>query len=298
MDKRIGLVGLDTSHAVAFARNLNNAKDPEHVKGARVVVGLPGPSADFELSFGRVEKFTAEVRDQWGVKIVESPEAVAEQCDVLFITSVDGRKHLDFVKRTAKFKKPTFVDKPMALTTADAKEMFRIAGETGYPLCSASALRFADVLNEDLAKNTDTINGCDVYGPMQIQPTQPGFFWYGIHMAEIANRIMGVGCAEVSVATNESCDLLNGVWKDGRMVSIRGMRKGHSRFGATIHREKDSVHLDLSACKKSYYASMLEDVLGGFERGRVAVEAADTLEIVRMLEAGNESRKTGKSVRL
>ena len=62
---KIGMVGLDTSHVSAFASLLNDPSKPYHVPGGKVVVGFPGGSKDFEASYGRVEKFTAELRDKY-----------------------------------------------------------------------------------------------------------------------------------------------------------------------------------------------------------------------------------------
>ena len=113
-DVKIGLVGLDTSHVVAFSKCFNKPGDPEHVPGGRIVAGFPGGSKDFELSYSRVDNFTAKLRDDFGVQIMDKPEAVAEAADIVFITAVDGRTHLDYVRKTIHFNKPTFIDKPMA----------------------------------------------------------------------------------------------------------------------------------------------------------------------------------------
>src|SRR5688500_9595938 len=106
---RIGLIGLDTSHVPAFTKRLNDVHDPEHVPGARVVCGYPGGSKDFELSWSRVPQFTKQLSGEFNVEMLDSPEAVAEKVDLVFIMAVDGRAHPDLLKRTIKFKKPTFV---------------------------------------------------------------------------------------------------------------------------------------------------------------------------------------------
>ena len=99
-DLKIGLVGLDTSHVVAFAKCLNKPSEAEHVPGGRIVCAFPGGSKDWEISSGRVDKFTQHLRDDFDVKILDKPEAVAEAVDLLFITAVDGRTHLDYVRKT------------------------------------------------------------------------------------------------------------------------------------------------------------------------------------------------------
>src|SRR5688572_3464341 len=101
---KIGLVGLDTSHVTAFAGLLNDPKHPHHVPGGSIVAAFPGGSPDMELSRSRVEGFTKTLREKFGVEMKETPEAVAEGVDLLFITSVDGRVHREQFERTVKFK--------------------------------------------------------------------------------------------------------------------------------------------------------------------------------------------------
>src|SRR4051812_34881337 len=150
-DLKIGLIGLDTSHVIAFAKTLNRPDDPEHVPGGRIVAGFPGGSPDWEISHARVGKFTDQLRDEFGVKILDKPEAVADAVDLIFITAVDGRTHLDYVRQTIDARKPTFIDKPFATSSADAKEMFRLAEQHHVPMMSCSSLRYAQSLNEALA---------------------------------------------------------------------------------------------------------------------------------------------------
>ncbi|HEX8520845.1 MAG TPA: Gfo/Idh/MocA family oxidoreductase [Tepidisphaeraceae bacterium] len=293
---KIGMIGLDTSHAPAFAKCFNKSGHPEHIPGARITVGYPGGSKDFELSISRVEGFTKQLRDDFHVRIVDSPEAVAEQSDLVFIMSCDGRVHRDLFARTAKFKRPTFIDKPMATSVTGAEEIIRIARENNIPLMSCSSLRYAHTLTEALAQNDQgAIVGCDVFGPMAIQPTQPGLFWYGVHCVEMVNRIMGRGCTEVKARTNADHDLISLQFQDGRIASIRGLRKGHHKFGCTIHREKEMQFVNASDVQRSYYSSMLQAIMQSLPEGKTDVPADDTLEIIRIIEAANASRESGKS---
>jgi predicted dehydrogenase len=296
---RIGLIGLDTSHCIAFAKRLNDPADPEHIKGGRVVAAFPGGSPDFKLSISRVPGFVKQLSENFNVQMMVSPEAVAEAVDLVFIISADARVHLDHFARTVRFRRPTFIDKAFTLSSSDAQEIFRLAREAGVPVMSCSSLRYAENLLHALSDDAGgAVGGCDVFGPMEIQPTQPGLFWYGIHSVETMNRIMGRGCKQVHAVTNADGDVVTGVWTDGRMATIRGLRKRHSRFAATIHREKDYQFVDISGGKRSYYAGMLEAIMQSLPSGRSDVAPEDTLEIIRFIEAANESRETGKTVTL
>ncbi len=295
----VGLIGLDTSHATAFTRLLNHTEDADHVAGARVVAGYPGGSADFPLSINRVHDFTRKLRDEFGLDILDRPEAVAERVDLLFITAVDGRIHREMLQRIAPYRKPTFVDKPFATTVADAQAMLDLAHQHGFPLMSCSSVRYADPLVAALADDAlGPITGIDVFGPMAVEPPLPGLFWYGIHALEGIVTAMGVGCRRVHVMRNEAFDLISLEWQDGRMASFRGTRKGHKKYGCTLHREQGlTMVADLNA-GRPLYASMLEAILSNLPRGRSDVPDEQMLEIIRIAEAANISRETGRCTSL
>ncbi|SEN13557.1 Gfo/Idh/MocA family protein [Lihuaxuella thermophila] len=296
---KIGMIGLDTSHAPAFTRLLNDPGQEYHVPGGKVTVAYPGGSPDFKLSASRVDGYTCELRDQFGVKIVESPEAVAEQCDAILLESVDGRVHLEQFGRVAPFGKPVFIDKPLALSSRDAQAIIDLADEYAVPLMSCSALRYAGGLTAVLEQTgKGNIIGADCYGPMPLEPLQPGLFWYGIHVAEMLFAILGPGCLRVMSVSNEDHELVTGVWADGRVGTIRGNRKGNQTFGALIHRETGTDFADVYSDPKPYYASLLEKVMTMFTTGKPPVDLRETRELIRFLEAANESRATGKTVEL
>lgn len=71
-DLKLGMIGLDTSHVVAFAKLLNDAQDPQHIAGARVVAAFKGGSPDVEISAQRVDEYTQKLEKDFGVKIVDS----------------------------------------------------------------------------------------------------------------------------------------------------------------------------------------------------------------------------------
>jgi hypothetical protein len=81
------------------------------------------------------------------------------------------------------------------------------------------------------------------------------------------------------------------------MASIRGIRgKGHHKFGAVIQREKGYQFVDVSGGKRSYYAGLLETIMGTLPLRKSDVRPEETMEVVRIIEAANESRESGKAV--
>lgn len=298
-DLKVGMIGLDTSHVVAFAELLNNPHNEYHVAGGRVSIAFPGGSHDMEISSSRIHDYTETLSADFGVEIVGSPEKVAEQCDAILLTSVDGRVHLEQFERIAGFGLPTFVDKPLATNSEEARAVFDLADRRKIPFMSCSALRYAEGLTQILNRmDGSEIFGVDCFGPLPIQPTQPGLFWYGIHAAEMLFTALGRGCHQVIVIANPDHEVVVGSWEDGRIGTLRGNRVGGGSFGALIHQADSTRFVDVHAHPKPYYSSLLECIMTMFHTGKPTVDAQETLEIISFIEAANESRKTGRSVHL
>lgn len=298
-EMKVGIIGLDTSHVSAFTRYLNDPTVEGYQEGAKVVVAFPGGSPDMAASRDRVEGFTTELRDKYGVTMVDSPEAVAEASDAILLCSVDGRIHRSQFERVAAAGKPIFMDKPFASSVEDAEAMAALAREHGTRVFSSSALRFTTALTDVLATDpADQVTGVDFCGPMAIEPTSPGLFWYGIHTVEMLFTSMGPGCRSVLADSTEEHDCLIGIWDDGRMGVIRGNRTGDNGFHGMVHFRERTVHIDVATARRSFFDSMLDEVMAFFKGGEAPVSLETTVEIVRFMEAGNRSRLSREVVPL
>lgn len=296
---KIGIVGTDTSHVVAFTQLLNDMNDMNHIPGGKVVAAYPGGSPDFPLSISRVEGFMETLNKKYSVRRMETPEEVADSCDVILLESADGRVHLEQFQRIVSYGKPVFIDKPLALTSKDALEIMNIAEKSRIPIMSCSSLRYAEQLTRDLDRNDQiNITGAEVYGPLNVEATQSYYFWYVIHSVEMLYAIMGSGCDHVSAISYEQYDLITGYWKDGRVGTVRCNRNGDSNFGASIYREQETSIIDIQAGSKPFYASLLEQVMNFFQTGESPIEWSETVEIIRFLEAAEESKQQRRMINL
>lgn len=298
MTIRIGMIGLDTSHVQIFTEMLQNPEHPHHIPGARVTAAYPGGSADFPLSISRVAGYT-RLLSEAGVTILDSPAEVAAQVDAVMLESADGRVHLEQFRQIAPLCKRVFIDKPFATSIHDAEAIVELAAAHGVTLMSSSSLRYAEGLEELLAiEDEGAIEGVDCACPLPLEETQPGLFWYGIHGVEMLYRVLGPGCVSVQATTTGLHEVIAGVWRNGRIGTLRGERAGLGRFGVTVHRQQRSRFNDLSAHPKPYYASLLEQVMTMFRTGVTTLPIDETLEIVRFIEAANRSCESGAAVRL
>ncbi len=301
---RIGMIGLDTSHCGAFAGMFNDPDAPEEVRGFRVVAAYPSFSPDVASSAGRIEEYKQQLIDKHAVKMADSVEALVEQVDVVLLTSVDGRRHLAELRPVAKAGKPCYIDKPFAASLADAKEMVKLIKEHRLPCFSASSLRFDSAYVPFQATRipppatapaegqteAPVILGCDAYAPASLEPTNPGFFWYGIHGVEILYTIMGVGCRRVQCTSTPDGDLAVGVWADGRLGTMRGIRKGPHHYGANVMGAKG---LECRPATGDFYKGLCRAIAGFFRTGQSPVPIDETLELCAFIDAAWRSSRQG-----
>src|SRR5260370_36602737 len=144
-DIRLGIIGTDTSHVIAFIKILNDPSSPDYVPGARIVAAYKGGSPDVESSYKRVDKFAEELRTKWRVEFVSDIPALCRKVDGVLLESVDGRVHLGQAKPVIAAGKPLYIDKPLAASLEDAREIARLAKAANVPWFSSSSLRFGEI---------------------------------------------------------------------------------------------------------------------------------------------------------
>jgi hypothetical protein len=289
---KVGMIGLDTSHVTAFTKLLNDKTDPNHLPGARVVAAFKGGSPDVESSRTRIDKFTAELKDKWGVEIVDSIEELCKKVDAVLLESVDGRPHLNQVRPVFAARKRVFIDKPFAASYADAREIERLSRESGTPFFSSSSLRYADDLQAmKRDEKLGAMLGAFTYGPAPTEPHHPDLFWYGIHAVEMLYTLMGPGCESVTRVNANGVDVVTGKWKDGRVGTMRGIREGKQDYGAVAFGAK--ANLATPASMKSDYRNLLVEIVKFFQTGAPPIPPEETLEIMAFMEAADLSKARG-----
>lgn len=284
---RIGMIGLDTSHVTAFTELLNNASSKNHVPGAKVVAGFKGGSPDIESSRSRVDQYTAELRDKYGVKIYDSIEELCRNVDAVMVESVDGRPHLAQASRVIKAGKPLFIDKPMAGSLADVLEIFRLAREAKVPVFSASSLRYGKATQEVRQGSIGKVLGAETESPCPLEPTHPDLFWYGIHGVESLYTVMGMGCESVRRGTTPDGRIeVTGQWT-GNRVGI--FRQSQSGYGGQARGEKGTVKVGAY----DGYHPLVAEVVKFFQTGISPIAPEETIELFAFMEAADESKKQG-----
>ncbi len=284
---RLGIVGLDTSHAPTFASLINSANGPKEAGAMKIVAAFPGGSPDLPSSRDRIDGFTAQIQ-QMGIQIVDSIDDLLSQVDAVLLESVDGRKHLEQAIPIFKSGKPVFIDKPLAANLTDAIAIDLASKKLGGRWFSSSSLRFSPSIGryrDDAYRNK--IHGAAAWSPCSIDPTHVDLFWYGIHGVEILYTVMGRGCKEVVQISTSGADEVVGTWEGGRIGSFRGLRAGKMDYGVVVYGE-NSIELD---GKYEGYESLIEELREFFLENRMPVENEETLELMTFMQAAYQSKQ-------
>ncbi|HZH74018.1 MAG TPA: Gfo/Idh/MocA family oxidoreductase [Mariniphaga sp.] len=286
--KKVGIIGLDTSHSIAFTKTLNSADAGNSYNGYKVVAAYPKGSLDIKSSVDRIEGYVKQVKDM-GVEITGSIDELLQKVDVVLLETNDGRRHLEQVLPVLKAGKRVFIDKPIAASLEDAMIIFRASEHYGIPLFSASSLRYIKGADEIKNGSVGKVMGAETFSPASLEETHPDLFWYGIHGVETLFTLMGTGCKQVTRAFTPGMDVVVGVWEDDRIGTFRGLRSGKTGYGGTVFGEKGITTLG------SYngYNPLLKEIVDYFDTGKVPIDPKETIEIFAFMQAADDSKKAG-----
>jgi hypothetical protein len=283
---RIGIIGCDTSHVIAFTETLNNAGAKGHVPGGKVVAAYRGGSPDIPDSASRLEGYTKTLREKYGVKMCDTIEELCGSVDAVLLESLDGRPKLEQVKPVLKARKPVFLDKPMAGSLRDVLEIFRLAKKAKVPLFSSSSLRFSKDTQAVRHDAIGKVKNAETYGPCEIEPHHPDLFWYGVHGVESLFTIMGTGCQTVQRGSTADGKIeVTGTWKGGR----KGVFREDKNFHGSANGEKGEA----KAGSFDGYVPLVAEIIKFFQTGVAPMKPEETIEIFAFMEAADESKRQG-----
>ncbi len=293
--KKIGIIGLDTSHVVAFTTVFNkgpkNPADAAKFAGFRVTAAFAQGSKDIPESTVHVPDYTAKLQGM-GVEIVDSIEKLCAQVDFVMLESNDGRVHLEQILPVLKAGKTVFIDKPIGGSLADVIRIQEAAKKSGATYFCSSSLRFAASTQAVAQGSVGKVKTAYTTSPASLEPHHPDLYWYGVHGCESLYTVMGTGC--VSVKRDKSAEgmiQVTGNWGDGRVGIYREAdrkAKGGPYGGKAVG---DKGEAAIGAFDG--YEVLLESVVKMFRTGKAQVSAEETLELYTFMEAADESKRQG-----
>jgi len=288
---KIGIIGLDTSHATAFTKLLNGDDKKAEYNDFEIVAAYPYGSKTIKSSYDRIPGYIEEV-EKYGVEVVNSIAELLSKVDCVMLETNDGNLHLEQAEEVFKAGKIVFIDKPIGANLAQAIAIFELANKYNVPVFTSSALRFSKQTLKIRSGELGEVLGADCYSPASGERSHPDFSWYGIHGVETLFTVMGTGCKSVNRMSAEGTDVVVGLWDDGRIGTFRGIREGKAGYGGTAFTSKGIEPVG----GYDGYGHLLDEILKFFKTRVAPVSEKETLEIFTFMEASNESKRQGGKI--
>jgi len=273
---RIGIIDhrFDRSHATTFHRIVS-----ERYKRDAIAIGWE--------EIGK----NASWAEERGVALADDIEEVVEKSDALMLLYPnDIARHLAVCRKLFplnKAKKPVYIDKFLAPTVRDSKQIAALAKRRGIPIMSSSALHFAVELEKSLKKLDGRADDCIVhgYGSMEI---------YGIHSVALGVRAMGTGIRRVIDAGTRAHRIVTCEYPAGRRLTINLMTdpKSHTvmRWRYVIRAGEQYLTGQVQDTQ-GFYTNLLKRVVKFLRTGVSPVSPATNIEWVKILEGAERSRR-------
>ena len=284
---RLGMIGMDTGHAINFTELLNDPKNKDHVPGARVVAAVEVSSPDIASSRERTPVHAEKLRKEWGVKFYPTIEEMLKHVDAVLMEDNDARRHVAQARKVLATGKPLYIEKPMTLSTKDAIELFAFAKKHGAALYSGSGARFGAEMQAVRNGKIGKVTHAEMHGAATLEPTNPELFWYGVHGVESLFTVFGPGIESVTRKSSAVKGIVSeGRWKDGRI----GIFKEGSRGGSKAIGDKGE---STTVGKWDGYRPLVQAIITFFQTRVSPAPEQETIEIMAFMEADMLSKARG-----
>ncbi len=180
---RVGIIGSENSHAMAFSKIFNLSGKYEDMRVVAV--------------YGEERAASEAIQRECGVELVcDHPEEMIGRIDALMVTSRDGKLHFPYAKPFLEAGLPAFIDKPVTRDPLQALELVRLAEKRGARLTGGSSVKLVpDTMKlkaaADEQKRLGKLVGGHVWAPVSMQNAYGNFWFYASHLAETALTIFG-----------------------------------------------------------------------------------------------------------
>jgi len=274
---RIGIVGSDNSHAITFSRMINDPNNPFHVEGFKVT-----------HIFGLNNDRNREVAKKGGIEnIVSDPLEMMGKVDCVFIEFRDGALHLKYARPFIERGIPLFIDKPLAASVEDAEKIVSLAKKYNTLLTSFSILRFSDEVLE-VKKNLENIIYLTITGPGDPDSIYSGLIFYGIHVAEIIDTIIGYRSGKIyALRKGKNISALFDINKPP-IINIRISNNIPHKFSIEMLTKNERKSLDIENYNK-YYRRGLKKIKEMLDKNIWPIKPENMIYPIKIIDAIKKS---------
>ena len=288
---RIGIIGTENSHAMAFAKYFNlpdAATGKMHYDDVRVVAVMGDPDS------------TAAIVKETGVAFVaEKVEDFFGRVDAIMITSRKGSVHSQFAMPFVEKGMPLFIDKPLTSDLAQAQELMKQIEAHGCKVMGGSGCKYVPAIQEI----KDTVSALRASGEfmsaamnfrVMMESVYDGIYFYASHLAEMGFAAFGHDAKALqAVRTGNSLIVTVQYENDAVSLHFNALCK---TYRCTVFGAYENYHFDIDiSAAYGLVASYFADMLLG-KRDPLSSEVL--LKPVQMIDAIERSLATGGMVSL
>ena len=237
---RIGIIGTENSHAMAFAKYYN-LPDPEtgrmHHDDIRVVALL-----------GADQEANNAISKEAGVSfIAETVEDLFDRVDAVMITCRRGSEHAAYALPFIERKIPLFIDKPFTSDPAEADALMAKITEYGCPVMGGSACKYLPdikMIKQQVAelRSEGKFMGASMSFRIVIDSEYDGIYFYAPHLVEMCLEAFGFDVKKVQ-AMRTGPNLLVNVQYENDAVSLQFVKAG--KQSCLIYGSDKNYHFDI-----------------------------------------------------
>jgi hypothetical protein len=291
---KIGIIGLDTSHTVAFTQLMQGPDTPAapRLEGLRVVHALRFPSP-FQDAKGQDER-QAQM-EALGVVMKPTVAELARGMDALFLEINDPAQHLPFFREVAGLGLPIFLDKPLAADLADGRQIVALAQAKQTNVWSSSSLRYVRTLVAARQQMPAPPTFCNVFGALGKAAAGSDVVWYGCHVTEMLVTAMGVGALSVTAVEDPVGVVAVVSYPDNRRA-VAEYSRGSYTYGGRVQAGADVLYFDNRG--DVLYHNLLVEIKRWLDTGVLPVTLAEALEVQAIMEAIERSLAQKQTIAL
>lgn len=275
--KKIALIGVENSHAPAFARLIQN--NPEKY-GDMEIIGVysyDGAAAD------------QMVADGLAPMAARTPTYFLDQADAVINTARHGDNHYEYSMPYIRAGIPMFIDKPFCITWRNAWEMITEAKKNGALLSGGSSLRFAPEMLE-LKKKVDAgeigrVTSASLSAPVNMVNPYGNFFFYAGHLVHMLLTMFGLPESVYAIGHEKTVTVL---CRYGSMEAVLHYTVGY-QYTITVYGETENRYVTLTPRDEP----LLDEFCNMIRSGTMAQSYADLAAPVALMEAIYLSYQTG-----
>ena len=225
--------------------------------------------------------------------VVAKKEDMIGHVDGIIITDDCTQKHqlraIPFLKEGI----PTFIDKPLSTDLKEAGEIVELAKKHNAPIMSCSALRYAKE-TESFRAGQDSI-GDVLTGSAVGMEISGDLIFYGIHALEMLYSLTGGGFVSVRNLGEKTEDILLLKHKDGRRFVLTAYEHIKITFQVNLY-GTEGFKSFVGDNAGYFYSETMRHFVDMVQTGKEPFPPKETLEIIKILVLGNQSRQEKKEL--